>query len=324
VKIIGLNEMDDMKKNVQLAIILVNWNSTVDTLNCIESIYKSTLEDYIIIVVDNGSNKSQLQKIVDCGFNINLIKAGENLGYTGGNNLGIDYALKKKVEYVLLLNNDTFIAKNTLENMIRSADSDKQIGVLSPKIFFYPEKHLIWSAGPTFNNLNLMGNLTGYKELDKECYNREGDVDYVSGCAMLIRTKVIKEIGKLREDYFATCEDIDFCLKIRSHGYRIFYEPSASVWHIESASSGGSDAPQYAYYQTRNYLVFHSRWAQNFWQLVISQLYYLAFLIKRSFLFLINKNFKGVLAIFLGIKDAVLGNMGRQEYRILKKSVSKK
>jgi len=87
--------MNDMKINAQLAIILVNWNGTEDTINCIESIHRSTFKDYIIIVVDNGSDEPQIQKLVNCDFDIKIIQTGENLGYTGGNNIGIDYALKK-------------------------------------------------------------------------------------------------------------------------------------------------------------------------------------------------------------------------------------
>ena len=316
--------MNDMKINAQLAIILVNWNGTEDTINCIESIYKSTFKDYIIIVVDNGSDEPQIQKLINCDFDIKIIQMGENLGYTGGNNIGIDYALKKNSKYVLLLNNDTYIAANAIENMMISADLDKKIGVLSPKIFFHPSRHLIWSAGATFNNTTLTGKLSGYKKEDKEIYNQRGYVDYVSGCAMLIRAQVIREVGKLCDDYFATCEDIDFCFKVKKQGHRIFYEPNATVWHVESSSSGGSDAPQYAYYQTRNYFLFHNRWAQSLFQLFVSHSYYLAYIVKRSFLFIFNGNFRGVLAILLGIKDVVVGNVGRQDYRILKKSTYKK
>lgn len=309
--------MDDFKINNRLAIILVNWNGTEDTINCIESLNKSTFKDFNIIVVDNGSDESQIERLVDYSKHITLIKAGENLGYTGGNNVGIDYALKQKAEYVLLLNNDTYVDADALKNMIFFADSDKKIGVLSPKIFFHPSRHLIWSAGATFNDTILTGNLSGYKKEDNHIYNQRGDVDYVSGCAMLIRSNVFLEVGKLCEDYFATCEDIDFCFKVREKGYRIFYEPTATVWHIESSSSGGSDAPQYAYYQTRNYFMFHNRWAKNIVQLWVSHSYYLAFIIKRSFLFMCKGNFRGVVAIFLGVKDVVAGNVGRRDYDIL-------
>ena len=116
--------MDDIDSNAQLTIILVNWNGTDDTLNCIESVYKSTFKDYIIIVVDNGSDEPQIQRLIDCDFDITIVQTGENLGYTGGNSVGIDYALNKNLKYVLLLNNDTYIDSDTLENIMVSANSD--------------------------------------------------------------------------------------------------------------------------------------------------------------------------------------------------------
>jgi len=313
-----------MNKKKRLAIILVNWNGTDDTINCINSIQGSSYKDYFIIVVDNGSHETELLKLTKCDFDIILIKAGENLGYTGGNNVGIKRALDNDAEYILLLNNDTYIAPDALSKLVESADVDKQVGILSPKIFFHPDRHLIWSAGARFNTSILIGYLTGYKKEDDEIYNIQSDVDYVSGCAMLIRSQVIKEVGFLNDDYFAVCEDIDYCFRVKNAGYRIKYEPSSVIWHIESSSSGGSDAPQYAYYQTRNYFFFHNLWAKNISQLIISQLYYTAFVGKRAFLFSLSGNWRGVLAISLGVLDVIRRNLGRRYYPILVKRVSKK
>ena len=80
---------------------------------------------------------------------------------------------------------------------------------------------------------------------------------------MLIKTEVVLTVGNLCDDYFSSCEDIDFCFKAKQKGYRIVYEPSATVWHIEAASSGGNDAPQYVYYQTRSYFLFHNKWSKK-------------------------------------------------------------
>jgi GT2 family glycosyltransferase len=121
----------------------------------------------------------------------------------------------------------------------------------------------------------------------------------------------------LSDDYFAVCEDIDYCLRVANAGYRIRYEPSASVWHIESASSGGSDAPQYVYYQTRNYLLFHKRWAKGLRQLVMSQSYFVAYAVKRGLLFVLQGKWKSLIGILYGIIDFVIGRQGRRDYRIL-------
>lgn len=306
-----------------LCIILVNWNGSDDTLSCIETIYGSTFKAYSIIVVDNGSDELQIKKLINCDYDIEIIQTGANLGYTGGNNVGIEHALKKDFEYVLLLNNDTLVAPDALENMIYSVDSDSTIGILSPKIFFYPRKDLIWFAGATLNSMNLMGHLTGYQKEDNDIYNEPSEVDYVTGCAMLVRTQVFKDVGNLCDDYFCVCEDIDFCLHAKQQGYRIFYEPSSVIWHKESASSGGTDAPQYVYYQTRNYFLFHSRWAENPVQLIVSNIHYIVFAFKRALSFIINGNIRGVYGIGLGIRDAIFKNYGKQSYTVLKKQSDK-
>lgn len=300
-----------------LAIILVNWNRSDDTLNCLESIAASTYLDYTVIVVDNGSRADQILKLRRCKSKFVLIETGENLGYTGGNNTGIRHALVGKASYVLLLNNDTFIAPDALEKIMQVADVDKQIGILSPKILFHPQRHLIWSAGTDFDHRYLMGFLSGYKTEDKGQFDRQRDVDYVTGCAMLIQSKVITEVGMLCDDYFAVCEDLDYCLRVRNAGYRIKYEPSARVWHIESASSGGHEAPQYVYYQTRNYFLFHHHWAKGIGQLTRSNGYHLAYSLKRGLSFILRGKWRSLLGILYGISDAIRGRLGRRDYAIL-------
>jgi GT2 family glycosyltransferase len=303
-----------------LAIILVNWNGSADTVRCLKSIHSSDFTDYVTIVVDNGSSAEQLAALQECEVDFVLIETGENLGYTGGNNVGIRYAQEREIKYVLLLNNDTIIESSALTNLITSADAEPNVGIFSPKILFYPQSTLIWSAGTYLNRWLLMGYLTGYKEEDKGQFNQAKELDYVTGCAMLIRVSVINDIGLLSDDYFAVCEDLDFCLRAQEAGYRVKYIPSASVWHVESASSGGVDAPQYVYYQTRNYFLFHNQWSKGLMQLFSSQVFYLSCLIKRSLVFLMHGKWKSIIGIIYGVRDVLLGKLGRRDYAILARS----
>lgn len=308
-----------MKNSARLAVILVNWNGSDDTLSCLESIHASTYKDYFVVVVDNGSDADQILKLKKSKSEFELIETGENLGYTGGNNKGVEYALSRLVDYILLLNNDTFIAPSTLGNIIQTADMDKKIGILSPKIFFHPAKNVIWSAGGALNQRFLMGYSLGYKVIDEGQFDTACAVDYVTGCAMLIKSEVVREVGMLSDGYFAVCEDIDYCLRVAKAGYRIVYEPSGSVWHKESASSGGSDAPQYVYYQTRNYFLLHKRWAKGLGQLIMSQSYFMAYAVKRGFIFMLQGKWRSLLGIVYGMRDFTIGRRGRRDYKILSK-----
>jgi len=310
-----------MTTNIDLTIILVNWNGSDDTINCLTSVHQSPYKNFNIIVVDNGSTKEEIIKLKESNLDFQLIETGENLGYTGGNNVGISKFLEMDTDQVLLLNNDTFVEPSALQNLVLSASSDLHVGILSPKILYHPKRNLVWSAGAKLNYRFLMGKLIGYKKqyVEKGPYDEVCLVDYVSGCAMLIKKKVILDIGLLHDDYFATCEDIDYCLEARKAGYEIKYEPKGTVWHIESASSGGTDSPQYVYYQTRNYYIFHSRQAENLVQLTLSQLYYFLYTLKRSLFFVYKSNWKGILGIFLGTLDFLRGKVGRQTYSSLVK-----
>jgi GT2 family glycosyltransferase len=300
-----------------LSIILVNWNRSQDTLDCVQSIGASTYPNYNIIVVDNGSCDHSLMKLRQNQSKYILLEAGSNLGFTGGNNLGICHALDINADYVLLLNNDTFVAPDALEKIVRVADLDKQIGIVTPKILFHPQRHLVWAAGTDYDSRYLAGYLTGYKLKDSGRTDRERDLVWATGCAMLIRSSIISDVGILCNDYFAVGEDLDYCLRVAEKGYRIRYEPSAIIWHKESASSGGHDAPQYVYYQTRNLLLLRMRWSKNFKIFLRSLIFILLYFTKRTIMFSLKGNWRSIMGVFYGIRDGFTNHLGRREYPFL-------
>jgi GT2 family glycosyltransferase len=298
-------------------VILVNWNRWHDTLNCIQSLVASSYPNYKIIVVDNGSSDDSLRQLRRQGTDFILLEAGDNKGFTGGNNLGIRHALNLNADYVLLLNNDTLVALDALEKIVQVAEADKRIGIVTPKILFHPQRQLIWAAGTDFNRYLITGYLTGYKLEDAGRYDQARDLVWVTGCAMLIRRKVFTDVGMLCDEYFAVYEDLDYCLRTAQQNYRICYEPSAVIWHKESASSGGFDAPQYVYYQTRNYLLLNARWARSLRQLVVSRGFIFLYCVKRILRLSLQGKWRSVLGVLYGIRDGLIGHLGRREYPLL-------
>lgn len=303
-----------------IAIVLVNWNSYRDTLECVDSIKESTYKNIKIIVVDNGSADESVKRLSERDNEYLLILSEENTGFTGGNNLGIECARSIGADFVFLLNNDTFIESSALEKLVIAAQNDTSAGVVTPKIFFHPDRHLLWAAGTSFNQGKLIGRNLGYMLHDGAEYNRRTYLDYAVGCALLIRRDVIETVGLLTEDYFATWEDVDYGLRVNHCGYKVLYEPSAIVWHKESASAGGADNPQYVYYQTRSAFVFQHRWSQSFFNSVKGHSYYFAYCLLRIYRFLTCGNFRGIAAIFIAIVDAISGRLGRRDYQILKRN----
>lgn len=301
-------------------IILVNWNRPQDTLDCIRSINASTYPNYNIIVVDNGSSDDSILRLREQHLSFILLESGDNLGFTGGNNMGIRYAMNLNFDYVLLLNNDTLVAPDTLDKMVRVAESNKSIGIVTPKILFHPQQQLIWAAGTDYDDRFMIGTLSGYKMIDIGQFDHERTLVWATGCAMLIPMQVIQEVGLLGDDYFAVVEDIDFSMRVSKAGFSIRYEPCAIIWHKESASAGGHDAPQYVYYQMRNYILFHKRCSINLPQLMMSHAFFFLYASKRLFRFALRAKWRSCAGIALGIRDAFINRLGRREYSILSTS----
>ena len=298
-------------------VILLNWNRPYDTLECIRSLASSDYPHFTTVVVDNGSIDDSLSILKQVGDKIILIESGQNLGFTGGNNLGIKYALEQNADYVLLLNNDTLIAPDALSKMMIVAESNEKIGIVTPKILYHPDRSRIWSAGTKFYEWCMTTRLTGYKQKDIGQYDVERDLPFAVGCAMFIKKEVLTSIGLLNDDMFAVSEDVDYGVRTIKQGYRIRYVPSAVVWHKESVSAGGKDAPQYVYYQSRNMILIQRLWAKNFFHLVVAHLIASLHLGKRVALFSVHGKWQSILGILYGVRDGLTGRLGKREYVVL-------
>jgi len=236
-------------ENPKVSIILVNWNNASDTIECIESLNKLTYQNYEIIVVDNNSTDDSVNKLKNLD-DIHLIQNERNLGFAGGNNVGIDFALKGNSEYILLLNNDTVVDKEFLSILVRRAAEEKNIGIIGGKIYYYNEPTKIWSAGGGITKIIKRTFQYGENKIDNVRFNQEKEVDFLSGCCMLIKREVFEKIGLLNADYFMYYEDVDFCLRAKRH-FKIIYSPEAIIWHKVSVTS---DKSYRDYYRMRNYI----------------------------------------------------------------------
>lgn len=247
----------------KVAIVILNWNGLRDTIECLISLREITYRDYDVFLVDNASQGNDADVLArmfgDC---VRLIRNNRNLGFTGGNNVGISDAIANMPDYVLLLSNDVVVDPSFLSELIEAAESDPKAGMAGPKIYYYDQTKRIFSAGARINFWT--GNTTsiGAREFDKGQFDSIADVDYISGCAMLVKVEVIRKIGLLNENYFAYREDAEWCVKAKRLGYKILYVPKARVWHkapIEPRKTGRLPL----YYMTRNRFLFAKRNSTN-------------------------------------------------------------
>lgn len=273
-----------MKK---IGIVIINFNSGKHTIDCINSFYEAELDGHklLIVVLDNGSVQDDFIKVKNYilvrdssvkrkNIDLTIIRNEENTGFSEGNNIGIRYALKQNVEYVILLNNDTIVDKKFIKEIVKITNNDEKIGIISPKILFakgfeyhkerYKEEEkgkVIWYAGGIMDWKNIIGSHRGVDEVDKGQYDDITETDFATGCCMLIRKNVFEKIGYLDEKYFLYYEDNDFSQRARLARYKIMFAPNAVIWHKNAGSAGGSGSSLQDYYITRNRLMFGFKYA---------------------------------------------------------------
>lgn len=260
-----------------VVISLLNFNSNKDTLECLQSLKDIGKKDFklTIVIVDNGSEEKfdfKNEKIV--GLSPIVIRQDKNLGFSGGNNLAIEYAIKNNADYVLILNNDTYVDRNFLEELLKVAGKEKSIGIVVPKIYFasgfefhknrYLQKDLgkiFWYAGGKMDWANINGYHRGVDEIDNKQYDVIEETEIATGCCMLVKKEVFEKVGLFEDKYFLYYEDSDLCMRARKKGYKILYVPKSVVWHKNAGSSGGSGSQLQDYYITRNRLLFGFKFA---------------------------------------------------------------
>jgi hypothetical protein len=203
-----------------------------------------------ILVVDNASSDDSVASIRREFPSVEVIVNALNLRFAGGNNVGIRHALQKGTEYVLLLNNDTTVDPEFLTELVKRAEGDPAIGMVGAKIYYYSDPGRIWFAGGRIEWWKGWISHIGLRESDHGQHDTSADVDYITGCCLLVKRSVIDKTGMLDERFFMYGEDVDWCLRAQRAGFRLLYEPRAKVWHKLSVSSGG----HFSWYKNRNKL----------------------------------------------------------------------
>jgi len=242
---------------VILSIITINYNGLKDTCELIESL---PLEDKSIevIVVDNASAQDEATIIEERYPQVKIIRSKKNLGFAGGNNLGIKAA---KGKYLFFLNNDTLLKPQTsdIRSLISRLETSPKIGMVCPKIRFTWGNQLIQFAGYTpLTPITMRNKAIGCGEVDHGQFDTPHLTPYAHGAAMMIKREVIEKAGLLPECYFLYYEELDWSMMIRRVGYDIWYEPACTVFHKESQTTG-QNSPLRTYYITRNRLLFAQR-----------------------------------------------------------------
>ncbi len=244
-----------------VAIILVNWNGYGLTKACLNSLSRLAYDNFSIILIDNGSEDASGQRLKSEFPEVIYLQNDQNLGFTGGNNVGITYALEHGFDYVLLLNNDTVVDPGFLTPMVSFLERNPQYGAAQPKILYEGRKDTLWNAGGGYFKWLQMTWSIGIGQKDEGQFDLEKDTHWITGCCFLVKQSCIREIGLLNEDYFAYYEDVDWSFRMREKGFRLRYIPSSVIYHVAGASSiarqkskEGNVQPIVHFYRIRNHL----------------------------------------------------------------------
>ena len=243
-----------MQNAYKLSIITINYNGLKDTCELIDSIpFNNDLE---VIVVDNASKKDEASYIFEKYPQAKVIRSQQNLGFAGGNNLGIKAS---KGKYILLINNDTYFKEYNIDALIKRLEASDRIGMVCPKLRFSWGNHPIQFAGYTpLSKITVRNQAIGFGEEDRGQYDTAHPTPYAHGAAMLIKREAIDKVGLMPECYFLYYEELDWSMMFTRAGFEIWYDPACTVYHKESQATG-QNSPLRTYYIVRNRLLLVKR-----------------------------------------------------------------
>jgi|WetSurMetagenome_2_1015567.scaffolds.fasta_scaffold01540_8 GT2 family glycosyltransferase len=278
--------------NLNFLIILLNHNNWLDTVECIQSLNKSNVSDSNILIIENCSIDNSVDKLKEFVPAVKIIQNKKNLGFTGGNNVGIKYALENNFEYSIVLNNDTIIeSKDAIRTLIEKMDKNSQVTLSTGRILYYPDKHKIWYDGGKLNKWRGLANHFNFrKNINKiNLIHSEKYIDFISGCFMCIRLKDLSKLGYMDENFFLYLDDIEYSARAVRKNLKLMFFPQVVIYH--KARGEEKHTPKMVYYSMRN-----RKLLINLHFGLIAKIYFEAvIIIKRILWFFINRKFYRIL-----------------------------
>lgn len=298
-----------------VAIILINWNSLEVTSDCIVSLKGIQYANYSIVVVDNGSADGSGKALKQLHPEIVLIESSTNRGFTGGNNIGFEYAIAHAFDYALMLNNDTFVEPDFLDHLVNYMEGHPEVGAIQPRIHYNHNRTLLWNGGSYYSK--CWGYF--YSKDENKIPSPESltikEVDWITGCAFLTKTKTLQQTGLLAEQFFMYSEDVDLSFRIKALGLSLVYHGDSVIYHIAGQSNKsktkgkeGFVNPNVHYMNQRNRIWVLKKYTP--WYCIPTVLAYnLIYLLGVLAYFLVRRRFSKFKIVLKAIKDGLLGSI---------------
>ncbi len=291
-------------------VVTLTWNRRQDTIDCLASLTRMTYPNYQVLVVDNASSDGTPDAIRDLFPEAELLANDRNHGFQGGFNIGMRHALKCGAQFILVINNDTIVQPDMLDELMAYAGAP-DVGMLAPKIFYFAEPTRIWSVGGDRHPITFEVTHKGDGQLDCGQWDQVIERDFLTGCAILISVELLKRIGLFDTGYHpAYYEDADLCVRARNAGFRLLLVPSARMWHKVASSSGGADSPYERYLMARHSVRYFRKYVRG-WRWLIVVPYRLGSAVKTTLRLVRRKRFESISAYWRGLYDGWRMPIGR-------------
>jgi len=277
-------------------VVVLAWNHKQDTIECLESFRSTDYQNFHLIVVDNGSTDGTPELIQRVFPDVEVLRSPTNLGIAGGYNLGLEKALERNAEYVLVTNNDISVDKSLIRNLATALDNSRHAGMGMPKIFnYYGDQTRLWCTGARWRRFPPGVKMMGVNARDSSRFASRMWLEYAPSCSLMIRCEVLQRIGLFDTGYYFYNDDWDFSARLRQAGYGILFVPEARLWHKVSVSTQRSDKPaKWWYAMGRSTVRFYLRHSSP---LVLAQ-YSVWFLIRET----VKLRFARIIPFLRGIR----------------------
>lgn len=233
--------------------VILNTNRKADTLACLESLSRSSYRNQTTIVLDNSSQDGSVEAIGDAFPEVKIVELEKNLGYAGNNNVGVNVALDLGADWVFVLNEDVVLDEQATLRLVEEGLSTDHAAALGPMVYHFDDPHVIQSAGGVLNRA-WSASHRAQNETDTGLFRDVERVDWVSGCAILLRREALESIGALDERFFYYWEETEWCVRARTSGWNVLFVPEAKVWH-KGVRVEYDPSPNVTYYWARNWLL---------------------------------------------------------------------
>ncbi len=302
-------DLDPGRSPARITALVLNWNGSLLLDPCVRSLLSSRGVDLHVVVVDNGSTDGSSAAAAREHPGVEVLENGANLGYARGMNRGIAHALASGAEYVLFLNNDATVEPDCVLHLARALDADPGVGIVGPKVLFDTDATLIQYSGGRLSKWTGRSRSIGLGERDRPEFDVPTDVDFVSGCCLLVRSDAVRRAGHLDERFHHGYEDVEWNVRVGRAGYRVRFVPAARAHHGLARSSGGYDSPFYVYYQARNRFLLVRRVAGpvDRWLWLPFQV---AHLVRRAMSLVMARQLAALPAFARGVIDGIAGCEG--------------